>query len=425
MRTVRRYTPSMRSAPPPVGPGDPARPGRRAAFRGAALALPFAVLGAVEGVLRLADVADDPPAMTGPAIDLAAPELTVRDPELLWTFRPSAVLDVPSLGISGVRTNARGLRGPDVPDRREPGELRVVCIGDSVTFGLGLADDRTFPARLEAALRADPRLAGRTVRVLNAGVPGYSAVQGERLLRRLADVRPDVVVAWFGMNDAKPSLGRPDAQLRGDGATSGAAPGSSLRIVRVLSRALRSQPSTRVPPDDFRAANAGIAAAAGACGADLVVVSTPHRLRESLDELREAADRAAREGATTIVASDPYLSPYTPTPFPDERQLARTERAADGTLRLVLGRSDPRPTSGVSLREVEDRCALLRDWLAHVEALDAALGPDVLRAPELFGTVPPGEAMSDNCHLTERGAELAGAALARRCAEIAARRRQN
>jgi hypothetical protein len=94
--------------------------------------------------------------------------------------------------------NALGLRGPQVLPRA-PGELRVVALGDSMTFGVGVADDDTLPAALEReleALRAGP------VTVFNTGHASYSTNQEVALLHELGDVLdPDVVVLMWFFND--------------------------------------------------------------------------------------------------------------------------------------------------------------------------------------------------------------------------------
>jgi len=92
----------------------------------------------------------------------------------------------------GVHLNRLGLRSPEIGPRR-PGELRVLCLGDSFVFGYGVADDETFPEVLRGLL-AD-RLQ-RPVVVGNAGVPGYGTVEQALCLQRLrADFDPDVVVS--------------------------------------------------------------------------------------------------------------------------------------------------------------------------------------------------------------------------------------
>jgi acyl-CoA thioesterase-1 len=74
----------------------------------------------------------------------------------------------------------------------------IVAFGDSLTAGLGLPPDASFPARLEARLRAD----GIEARVVNAGVSGDTTAAGlARLDWALAD-KPEVVILELGANDA-------------------------------------------------------------------------------------------------------------------------------------------------------------------------------------------------------------------------------
>src|SRR5436305_346237 len=74
----------------------------------------------------------------------------------------------------------------------------ILAFGDSLTSGFGLPADKSFPARLEAKLRAD----GITARVVNAGVAGDTTAGGlARLDKALAD-KPDLVILELGANDA-------------------------------------------------------------------------------------------------------------------------------------------------------------------------------------------------------------------------------
>ena len=74
----------------------------------------------------------------------------------------------------------------------------VLAFGDSLTAGLGLPPDQSFPARLEARLRKE----GIAVRIVNAGVSGNTTTDGlARLDWSLAD-KPDVVMLSLGANDA-------------------------------------------------------------------------------------------------------------------------------------------------------------------------------------------------------------------------------
>ena len=99
-----------------------------------------------------------------------------------------------------VNTNALGLRGPKV--HAGHGHFRILVIGDSCTFGVGVNDEETYPARLQGLLNA-PDPSGEKFEVLNAGVPGYTAMYGARYLaKRGMALEPGMVIACFGNNCA-------------------------------------------------------------------------------------------------------------------------------------------------------------------------------------------------------------------------------
>lgn len=99
-----------------------------------------------------------------------------------------------------VRVNGLGLRGAEVPEKRE-GETRVLCLGDSTTYGQGLAEDATLPALLEHELAQDARIP-RTIRAVNGGLRGYGTEQEIALLEELGPrIRPNVVVLFWYPND--------------------------------------------------------------------------------------------------------------------------------------------------------------------------------------------------------------------------------
>src|SRR4029078_602128 len=61
----------------------------------------------------------------------------------------------------------------------EEQEMVIVAVGDSLTAGYGLPQSESFPAKLEAALKAQ----GHKIRVVNAGVSGDTASVGLGMLR--------------------------------------------------------------------------------------------------------------------------------------------------------------------------------------------------------------------------------------------------
>jgi acyl-CoA thioesterase-1 len=74
----------------------------------------------------------------------------------------------------------------------------IVAFGDSLTAGYGLPQNESFPAKLEAALKAQ----GRAVTVVNAGVSGDTS---NAALKRLDWALPEdasAVIVELGGNDA-------------------------------------------------------------------------------------------------------------------------------------------------------------------------------------------------------------------------------
>src|SRR5262249_48107744 len=106
-----------------------------------------------------------------------------------------------------ISLNSVGFRDDEFPVSKLSSSFRVVCLGDSWTFGANVGQDRTYPFRLKTLLReAFPRA---TFEVLNLGVLGYTSYQGLELLRRTAiGLQPDLVVIGYGMNDATLNHGR-------------------------------------------------------------------------------------------------------------------------------------------------------------------------------------------------------------------------
>ncbi|MCE2841457.1 MAG: arylesterase [Novosphingobium sp.] len=87
---------------------------------------------------------------------------------------------------------------PDLPVMGE--ELRIVALGDSLFTGYGLEPGQSYPARLEAALRAR----GLNARITNAGVSGDTTAGGlgrlDFTLNSLAKP-PALVIISLGGND--------------------------------------------------------------------------------------------------------------------------------------------------------------------------------------------------------------------------------
>lgn len=136
------------------------------------------------------------------------------DPLLLWRLRPN--LDRVVWDFTVVSTNAQHIRA-NYPTKSKPsGTLRIVCLGDSVTFGYRVPvvwpdkpneydrESLPYPMLLEKELRAaNPK---RQIEAFPMAVPGYTSRQGLAWLRRDIDYfDPDLLIVSFGWNDVSVS----------------------------------------------------------------------------------------------------------------------------------------------------------------------------------------------------------------------------
>jgi lysophospholipase L1-like esterase len=154
-------------------------------------------------------------------VSLAAVELAVRalglapalpnqyamfvpDPILPHKPRPGSVIEGRSLTDEfdfRYAHNSLGWRGPDVSRPKPPGTFRILGLGDSFTYGAGVAVTETYLARLEQRLNArgpgHPR-----VEVVNAGIPSFFPEPERLLLEHYGlPLSPDLVIAGFVAND--------------------------------------------------------------------------------------------------------------------------------------------------------------------------------------------------------------------------------
>lgn len=106
-----------------------------------------------------------------------------------WSFNPYA-------DAARYYSDSHGLKGIDDPGPRQPGEFRILCLGDSISAGNDLPEKYTY----EFVMRGDlqRRFPGRLWRVKNGAVNGYSIQQNVAVLEELYDIwKPDLIVAEF------------------------------------------------------------------------------------------------------------------------------------------------------------------------------------------------------------------------------------
>gem|GEM_PF-2028159 len=133
------------------------------------------------------------------------------DPDLFWTIEPCSDYypnrflswfkrgEVPS-DEKKEKINSLGFRAKEIDPVKSVEEIRIFCMGDSCTFGLGVDRHETFAAglaRLLSEVSPEKRIA-----VYNAGTPGYTSYQGLQLLnKKILALQPDILILSYGIND--------------------------------------------------------------------------------------------------------------------------------------------------------------------------------------------------------------------------------
>jgi lysophospholipase L1-like esterase len=119
----------------------------------------------------------------------------LKEPDGLYGYVLKANFKNDNLFINDARFHQR----EHIPVRREPNKLRVVCLGESTTFGSSI--DWNYPAYLRGILKSHGS-GHDDYEVINAGVPGWVSDQvAIRAEHQLADYRPDAVILYVGWND--------------------------------------------------------------------------------------------------------------------------------------------------------------------------------------------------------------------------------
>jgi len=147
------------------------------------------------------------------------------DPLLLWRLKPNLHDEVWDFTV--LSTNAQGLRANYATESKPLGTHRIVCLGDSVTFGYRVPVvwpnkptefDREwlpYPMLLEKELRQANQ--NRAIEVFPMAVPGYTSHQGLAWLRRdIKQMQPDMVIVSFGWNDVSLSNATDREAIRTD-----------------------------------------------------------------------------------------------------------------------------------------------------------------------------------------------------------------
>jgi lysophospholipase L1-like esterase len=242
-------------------------------------------------VLRLMDVDIDFPFMQ-------------PDPDTFWSLRPGFKGDFLDHRVT---INRLGLRGSEVSVPKPPNVRRIICYGDSITFGYGVNDAETYAARLARMIEPN------AVEVINGGVTGFTSHQLLAHLKRTAPaVEAGMATVCIGWNDAtrRPVTDREYARrLRTAMAMESVLDHSHIyralksAYVNSLVRRFKAGERTmeRVPIEHYRENLEKIVAFCRKSGVRIAFIALPHRRRhDDPPLLRSPHSEALREEARAL-----------------------------------------------------------------------------------------------------------------------------
>lgn len=104
---------------------------------------------------------------------------------------------------SHIKINSEGLRDYEHQKNKDSSTIRILVLGDSFTFGVGVSLEESYPKVLEAMLNKNTSAGDpKKYEVINAGIEGFGTEQEYLYLAELANrYSPDLVIVGLYSND--------------------------------------------------------------------------------------------------------------------------------------------------------------------------------------------------------------------------------
>ncbi len=104
-----------------------------------------------------------------------------------------------------VRVNSLGLRGDEVLTTKPENKTRILFVGDSYTFGLGVKEENTFSSVVKKLL--NQKIKDKGFETLNAGVPATGPGYDYLFIKNTGlSLKPDVIIVGFYMQNDIPDM---------------------------------------------------------------------------------------------------------------------------------------------------------------------------------------------------------------------------
>ena len=96
--------------------------------------------------------------------------------------------------------NSHGFRGDEFEKEKSHNIFRIFALGGSTTFGVGAADNETWPVYLQKIM--NEKITGKNIEVINFGLSGGTTESYYELIKnRIFSLDPDLIIMYDGWND--------------------------------------------------------------------------------------------------------------------------------------------------------------------------------------------------------------------------------
>ncbi len=156
------------------------------------------IIAAAEVALRVADYPPEPRMDSTFRLHASITEnpMLIGDDELIWRGKPGFIGD-------GFALNKKGYRDPTPDFQKDDSKLTMAFLGDSVTFGYGIAR-KSYVDFLRDTWPNNP-----AAQIFNFSVPGFTSTQGRILFDlEVEKLAPDIVFICYLWNDSYPDAPR-------------------------------------------------------------------------------------------------------------------------------------------------------------------------------------------------------------------------
>src|SRR3989338_4724032 len=145
--------------------------------------------------------------------------LTTFDPEFLIQYTPKGRRLKPNVDVTiknhylskkdiRIVTNSLGFRDTELEKIKKKNEIRILVLGDSITWGDYLEREKVFVEKLEKKLNGESD--NYTFEAVNAGVGDIGLKEEIDILEEKGlSISPNIVIIAFYLNDTRPTFGFP------------------------------------------------------------------------------------------------------------------------------------------------------------------------------------------------------------------------